>query len=48
MEGKIEGKYRVRSIKEFKEGMKLPYILDSRRVFEDPEISVPLISEPFL
>jgi phosphoglycerate kinase len=40
MEGKVEGKYRVRSIKEFKKGAKIPYILDiAKESFEDPEIS---------
>jgi phosphoglycerate kinase len=40
MEGKIEGKYRIRSIKEFKKGAKLPYILDiAKESFEDPEVS---------
>ncbi|MFA4917108.1 MAG: phosphoglycerate kinase [Syntrophales bacterium] len=40
MEGKIEGKYRIRSIKEFNKGAKLPYILDiAKESFEDPEVS---------
>jgi phosphoglycerate kinase len=45
MEGKIEGKYRIRSIKEIKKGAKLPYILDiAKESFEDPEISEALNS----
>jgi len=40
MEGKIEGKYRIRSIDEFKKGMRLHYILDiAQESFSDPEIS---------
>lgn len=40
MEGKIEGKYRIRSIKELKKGTKLNYILDiAQDSFEDTEIS---------
>ena len=40
MEGKIEGKYRKRSITEFQKGMRFGYILDiARESFEDPTIS---------
>jgi phosphoglycerate kinase len=40
MEGKIDGRFKVRPIKEFKEGMKLGYILDiAKESFEDPLVS---------
>lgn len=40
MEGKIEGQYRIRSLDEFKKGIKFKYILDiASKSFEDPEIS---------
>ncbi len=40
MEGKFEGKYRLRSIKDLKKGMELNYILDiAEKSFEDPKIS---------
>jgi len=40
MEGKIEGKYRIRSIKEFNQSEKISYILDiAKESFEDPEVS---------
>ena len=40
MEGKIEGRYRIRAIDEFKAGMKLDYILDiARESFDDPRVS---------
>jgi len=45
MEGKIEGKYKIISTREFKKGAKLPYILDiAKESFEDPEISEALNS----
>lgn len=45
MEGKIEGKYKIISIKEFKKGARLPFILDiAKESFEDPEISEALNS----
>jgi len=45
MEGKVEGKYRIKSIKEIKKGDKFPYILDiAKESFEDPEISEALNS----
>ena len=40
MEGKVEGKYRKKDIKDFKVGMKLKYVLDiARESFEAPVIS---------
>jgi phosphoglycerate kinase len=40
MEGKIEGKYRIRALKEFKKGKKFNYILDiAQESFSDPRIS---------
>jgi phosphoglycerate kinase len=45
LEGKVEGKYRVRSIKELRKGEKLPYIVDiAKESFEDPEVSETLNS----
>jgi len=45
MEGKIEGKYRVRSISEFTAGATFKYILDiAKESFEDPGISETLNS----
>ncbi len=40
LEGKIEGKYRKRNIKDFKNGQRFNYLLDiARESFEDPNIS---------
>jgi len=40
MEGKIDGRFKVRSIKDLKKGMKLGYILDiAKESFEDPLVS---------
>lgn len=40
MDGRFDGKYRIRKIEDFKEGMKLNYILDvAAESFEHPEIS---------
>jgi phosphoglycerate kinase len=40
MEGKIEGKYRIRTLEEFTEGKKFNYILDiAEESFSDPAIS---------
>ena len=40
MDGKFEGKYRLRNIKEFEKGTKLNHILDiAEQSFEDPGIS---------
>jgi len=40
MEGKIDGRFRVRSVKEFQKGMKLGYILDiAKESFDDPLVS---------
>jgi len=45
MEGKIEGKYRIRSLDELKKGVMFKYILDiAGKSFEDPEISTTLNS----
>ena len=40
IEGKVEGKYRIRSLEEFKTGRKFHYILDiAQESFSDPTIS---------
>jgi phosphoglycerate kinase len=40
MEGKIDGRFKVRPIKEFKKGMELGYILDiAKESFDDPLVS---------
>jgi phosphoglycerate kinase len=40
MEGKIDGHFKVRSVKEFQKGMKLGYILDiAKESFDDPLVS---------
>ena len=40
VEGKVEGKYRIRSLEEFKAGRKFHYILDiAQESFSDPTIS---------
>jgi phosphoglycerate kinase len=45
MEGKIEGKYRIRSLDELKKGRKFNYILDiAGKSFDDPIISTTLNS----
>jgi phosphoglycerate kinase len=45
IEGKIEGRYRVRSLEEFKKGKKFNYILDiAQESFSDPSISDALYS----
>jgi len=45
MEGRIEGKYRIRSLDELKKGVMFKYILDiAGKSFEDPEISTTLNS----
>ncbi|MBW1690104.1 MAG: phosphoglycerate kinase [Deltaproteobacteria bacterium] len=43
IEGKLEGKYRIRSLEEFKAGRKFHYILDiAQESFSDPTISAAL------
>jgi phosphoglycerate kinase len=45
IEGKVEGKYRIRSLEEFKKGTKFNYILDiAQESFSDPTISEALDS----
>lgn len=45
IEGKIEGKYRIRALEEFKKGRKFNYILDiAKESFSDPTISEALDS----
>ena len=40
MEGKIDGHFRVRHVKDLKEGMKLGYVLDiAKESFDDPVVS---------
>ncbi len=40
MEGKIDGRFRVLSVKDFKKGMKLDYVLDiAKESFDDPRVS---------
>jgi phosphoglycerate kinase len=40
LEGKIDGKFRIKNVQEFKPGMNLKYILDiAQKSFEDPVIS---------